>query len=432
MTQRSLKAALSRTILVTSVVITLIAMIASGVVAFLEAQENQDELLYAVSTVVRTGNMINSGSFASDDEDHEDETLVVRALGADQQFENTAINALAPGIHTLNIEDHKWRLMLGENNRQRYYVAQNTSIRDDAAKAGALMVFLPAAGLLASLLLAVPYVLTKQFKQLDTAAQQVKLANSSETTDFQSIEVPAEVQPFMSAISGLLRSNNDLLKKQQHFIADAAHELRTPIAALVLQSSNLERADSSEDFQSRKNQLTNSIERLQRLVVQLLDLTRLKNKTNASQPIRVSLNELVSDVISESHSLAEARNIDMGVVQNEQVFVYDIDQCLIRLIRNAIENAIKFSPVGGNIDISITTDRSSAVLRVDDSGPGITSEDLPLVFEPFHRSADAEAQGTGLGLSICREISSQLDGQIKLVNRERGGLSFLYQQPAID
>jgi len=430
--QSSLRQALTHAIVLTSLGMLVIAALFSGAIAFFEAKERQDDLLISISELVSSRQLAQSEQM-SDDTD--EETLIVRHNTRDHKGKQARLlNTLPLGLNTREIHDNTWRLNIQEHPAlgSRFMVAQQTAIRNESAVTGALYGFIPAATLVALMLFIVNWVVRRQFRRLDGLAQRLDHQGEGRAQDIDAVEAPDEIRPFLSAISRLLTRNAEVLRRQRRFIADAAHELRSPIAALVLQLDNLKNANESTDAAQRLERLEQSGTRLQRLVVQLLDLARLQNR-DIPALATVDWRDVIRDVVTERLDVAESRQIDLGVSEVVSAQVHDHAQGLSRLLGNALDNALRHTPPGGRIDISLTVSNGVAQLIVDDTGPGIADEELGRVFEPFNRGASAgsegNATGTGLGLSICREIASLLEGEVSLLNRPEGGLRFLYRQP---
>jgi two-component system OmpR family sensor kinase len=166
------------------------------------------------------------------------------------------------------------------------------------------------------------------------------------------------------------------------------------------------------------------------LIIQLLDLARLQS--DASGPTTaLSFNTIVHNTIAELHPLAEAKQVDLGMARQEPVTVLDQDGRLGQLVRNAIDNAIRYSPPCSRVDVSLYVDAGNAVFCVEDTGSGIPEDELEQVMEPFYRNPGTSQPGNGLGLAICQEIAQLLGGDIALSNRVQGGLRFLYTQRSV-
>lgn len=430
--QSSLRQALTHAIVLTSLGMLVIAAIFSSAIAFFDAKERQDDLLVSISELVQSRQLTDSEQI-SDDTD--EETLIVRHNTSNQEGQQLRLlNGLPLGLHTQEIHDNTWRVNIQEHPALglRFMVAQQTAIRNESAFTGALYGFLPAATLVVLMLFIVNWVVRRQFRRLDVLAQQLDHQGEGRAQDIDAVEAPDEIRPFLNAISRLIRRNAEVLRRQRRFIADAAHELRSPIAALVLQLDNLKNANESTDAAQRLERLEQSGNRLQRLVVQLLDLARLQNRDIPTLEI-IDWRDVIRDVVTERIDVAESMQIDLGVSEVVSAQVHDHAQGLSRLLGNALDNAVRHTPPGGRIDISLTVSNGLAQLIVDDTGPGIAETELERVFEPFNRGTSAgsegNATGTGLGLSICREIASLLEGEVSLSNRPGGGLRFLYRQP---
>lgn len=238
---------------------------------------------------------------------------------------------------------------------------------------------------------------------------------------------PNQIKPFMVSINRLLARLQQAITQQQRFVADAAHELRTPVTALSLLAENLANASTLDESRTRLIPVLEGLERLRTLVVQLLDLARLQGDTPFPL-VPVALQALVQEAIAGLYPLAEAKSIDLGVLSSEPITVLGQNESLAALVRNALENAIRYTPAGGQVDVSLFTDNGQAVLWVEDTGCGIPEADLPLVFKPFFRVGNSSEPGNGLGLAISQEIAQRLSGEIRLANRTGGGLHFQYHQ----
>jgi len=277
------------------------------------------------------------------------------------------------------------------------------------------------------MLLVVGWLIRYQFRPLNRLVNQLDQQNSISLEPLLSDGIPTEILPFVRAINELLERVRSNLYKQQRFIADAAHELRTPVAALSLQAENAEKAVTEASRLERQKQLKIGLFRLRTLLNQLLDLARLQSDQHTPEQT-VSLKKIVLQVVAELHPLSEQAKVDLGVARLEAVMVVDQDAGLIQLVRNAIDNAIRYSPAEGIVNIYLYAENDEAVFRVEDSGIGIPEELLSQVFQPFFRCHEDTQSGNGLGLAISLEIAQRLGGEIQLENRPKGGLAFTYKQ----
>jgi two-component system OmpR family sensor kinase len=224
---------------------------------------------------------------------------------------------------------------------------------------------------------------------------------------------------------------------QQNFVADAAHELRTPLAALRLQAQSLDRAADPEARKVAVGRLTAGIDRATRLVEQLLVLARQEaSAANGAACRPVDLAELARRTVGDLVGLAAAKEVDLGLQHADPVSIEGQPDALHILLRNLVENAVKYTPAGGTVDIAVRLvgngeqggdkDASGecAVIAVEDSGPGIPPEERERVFDRFYRVAGSDAAGSGLGLAIIKAIAERHGATLRLDRSERlGGLA---------
>ena len=213
---------------------------------------------------------------------------------------------------------------------------------------------------------------------------------------------------------------------QQHFVADAAHELRTPLAALRLQAQSLDRADTLEARRVAVGRLTAGIDRATRLVEQLLILARQEASAaegTAAKTRPVDLADLARRTAADLAGVAAAKGVDIGVQQADPASVDGHPDALQILLRNLVDNGIKYTPGGGTVDISVLDDGKRVTVLVEDSGPGIPADERERVFDRFYRVAGSEAAGSGLGLAIIKAIAERHGATLTLDRSERlGGL----------
>ncbi|MGH6639594.1 MAG: sensor histidine kinase, partial [Polaromonas sp.] len=217
---------------------------------------------------------------------------------------------------------------------------------------------------------------------------------------------------------------------QKNFVADAAHELRSPLTALKLQAQALRRAD--EDPAVREAgiaRLNQGIDRAIRLVEQLLLLAREEAGTGQAPATgeRVNLQEVVKLAIADVLPQARHKHIDLGLAENQpvqaNVEVKGQGEALRILLRNLLDNAVKYTPDSGQVDVSLQLQQGQPVLTVEDSGPGVAADDRPRVFDRFFRAGDALEPGSGLGLAIVKVIAQRHGATLALDRSERlGGL----------
>jgi two-component system OmpR family sensor kinase len=240
------------------------------------------------------------------------------------------------------------------------------------------------------------------------------------------------VRPLVHELNLLFGRVRTAFDAQQNFVADAAHELRTPLAALKLQALSLERADTEEARKVAVGRVTAGVERATRLVEQLLVLARQEaGASEGAKPAPVDLADLARRTVGEMVGVAQAKGVDLGVEHVEEARVLGQGGALAILMRNLVDNAVKYTPAGGTVDVAVRHEDGTAVLTVEDSGPGIAAEERERVFDRFYRIAGSEAAGSGLGLAIIRAIAERHGAKLSLDASERlGGLLVRVTFPA--
>jgi len=446
---KSLQLELYLWIIASTLLVLLIGGSISGAIAFFQARELQDNTLKEIALLVRNSQLTpatTTGTLLSElaqynqvnNSEQEDETNVILIEIKNDTFAstpNTDFLTQTRGLQTIDFYDEQWRVLVVKQKQsdRKFLIAQPTELRDEIAIASAMSTLYPLLIFVAGLLLLIHLVLKKQFKSIKQLTQSLDQQEGNHLTQLSQAKVPSEIQPFVLSINSLMQRVQSTLEKQQRFIADAAHELRTPIAALSLQAENLKNAGNTQEHEQRLTSLQQGFLRLGNLVGQLLDLARLQansehtSKLNHTQTVK--LNEVVKQVIQDCYPLAENGNIDLGVIrQDENLLVTDTNGLLSQLVQNAIANAIHYTPENGEVNISLFKENNRAVLLVEDTGCGIPEEELEKVMEPFYRVQANKNDGNGLGLTISQEIADKLGGRIILANRDGGGLVYRYEQ----
>ncbi|WP_313951786.1 ATP-binding protein [Accumulibacter sp.] len=335
---------------------------------------------------------------------------------------------LRSGFHTLPTDAGLLRVFIQDTpSGERTVVTQPTEARDEIAVNSALYTLIP-------LLLLVP-LLTALLVRI-VRRELAPIARLSRSLDQQPADrpqaidddgLPAEITPFVHAINRLLERVNHLLGQQRRFIADAAHELRSPLTALSVQAENLAHARSLEAVRDRVLPLQAGIERARQLTEQLLSLARTQAGTGGGPAVQIS--SIAREVIAELLPFAEARGIDLGLDEIAPSTVRGAPETLRLILKNALENALKYTPEGGEVTLRLLSEGQSAVIEVVDDGPGIPAAERERVFDSFYRLPGAGGEGSGLGLTIAREAASRLGGVVSLHDRPDGrGLLFRYRQ----
>jgi two-component system OmpR family sensor kinase len=242
--------------------------------------------------------------------------------------------------------------------------------------------------------------------------------------------VPEELQPLVVSLNGLLARLSEALAAQRRFTADAAHELRTPLAALKLQL-DLARRGGTSNGAGALDDLDAGVARASHVVEQLLTLARVEPEALAQKRSDCDLLALARDAIVARAALAADKAIDLGLLRAVPATVSGDPASLAILLSNLIDNALRYTPRGGRIDVAVDRDNTGATLTVTDNGPGIPAEDRARVFDRFFRGDDQHEQGSGLGLSIVKRIADAHHAAIALDDVEGGGLAVRVHFPAV-
>jgi len=406
----------------------LLAAIVAGVFSFLsafdEAHELQDDVLRQVAQLMDRQRLSLAPPMTTvhpKDVDEESRVIVQR-LGegsSTQEALDAGGSLLLPttlpdGLQTLDVNGEKFRVLVKKTSvGERIAVAQEVSFRNEIARDGALRTVMPFLILVPALLLIVADLVHKMFRPIAALSKEIDLRAEQELHPIEDRQLPVEVRPFVVAINRLLSRVDRSMESQRRFVADAAHELRSPLTALSLQAERLADAEMSEPARERLAVLRQGIERGRSLLDQLLTLAKAQSANDTSES-PVSVQGIYRRVLEDLMPLAEAKHIDIGVegTQDVDVLVSELD--MIAVIKNLVDNAIRYTPEGGRVDLSVGISEGKAVLRVQDSGPGIPVAERDRVFDPFYRTLGSEQIGSGLGLSIVQTIAQRIGAEIRL------------------
>jgi len=228
--------------------------------------------------------------------------------------------------------------------------------------------------------------------------------------------VPSEVQPLIHAMNGFLERLSASISAQQRFIADAAHQLRTPVAGLKTQTELALRQTQAIEARATLDQLHAATDKLTRLINQLLSLARAEpDARRAGEPGQINLSELARELTTEWVPRALAQGIDLGFDGPSDGAFIDGDAFLLReMLTNLLDNAVRYTHSGGHVTVRVAIEREAIVLGVEDNGPGIPESERERVFERFYRVLGTGVEGCGLGLSIVREIALRHRADITL------------------
>ncbi len=337
------------------------------------------------------------------------------------------------GYANVGTRDGLWRVFGIQARDVVIQVAQPMQLRDRLAAGSALRTLLPFLLLLPVLGLAVWITVGRELRPLESVARAVRSRDAGALEPLPSADLPEEVSPLVNELNDLLARLGRALTAQRDFVADAAHELRTPLAALRLQMQLAERAASEAERGEAFAALSGGLERATRVVGQLLTLARQEPDGAPQKLEAVDLAALARSVVADRSLLAEAKAVDLGVADAEAQRVQGDPDALRIALSNLVDNALRHTPRGGRVDVGVRREGEVAVLEVIDDGPGIPAAERERVFDRFYRRADAAEAGGGggLGLAIVRGIAQRHGATVALEDGPAGrGLAARLRIPA--
>ncbi|MDY7545868.1 ATP-binding protein [Glaciimonas sp. CA11.2] len=425
---RSLQFRLSLWLSLTILVMAILAGVFSFISAFREANDLQDDQLRQVAALVDSrGLPLATPTPASVGQMKDDESqVIVQTLGDANSHYPLASghlalpDNLADGLQTATVNRVPWRLFVRSiNTGQRLVVGQQTAVRDEIARDGGLRTVMPLIVLIPLLIGLISLMIRGMLRPITRLSHEVDQRDDQDIRPLDDQHVPDEIRPLIGSINRLLRRVAEAMDAQRRFIADAAHELRSPLTALSLQAENLAATNLSPKSQERLIPLRQGLQRAKNLLEQLLTLARSQN-TRGAQATQLSVTAVLRHVMEELLPMAEAKRIDIGVAthtdRDSDLTLVASEVEFVALLRNLLENAIRYTPIDGTIDVRVRTADGALWIEVEDTGPGIAELERERVFDPFYRILGNDSEGSGLGLSIVKSIVLRLQGTVTLQN----------------
>lgn len=329
-------------------------------------------------------------------------------------FRDRVINGQHWRVYALSDPEKNMEVHVGEHYDQREQLSEDVAQRLLAA------VFLS----LPLLALLIWFGVGRAMTPLSRVARAVARRKLGNLEPIDSRKVPIETKPLVDALNDLFVRLKVALDNILHFTADAAHELRTPLAALKTHAQIAARATDDATRQEALRELLLGVDRATSLVDQLLTLARLDPEATRVLDETTDLHSVAQTVISELSYEAKKKNIDVSLAAQVRGVVIGKTPMLSILLRNLVENAIRYAPAAGAVEVEILRKDDDIVLRVGDSGPGIPPQEREKVFKRFFRVLGTDAPGSGLGLAIVQRIAEIHDAKIGLGSSRLGGLQF--------
>ena len=332
-----------------------------------------------------------------------------------------------PIDHTINNVKKQFFIQVAETRNQRQYIQQQIIF----------WILIPQLILLVSALVLVRFAVKKGLNPILYLNEKIIARSYKDLKPIDIKNVPLEVDRLVGSLNNLMGELDNAIKSENRFVNDAAHQLRTPLAGILAQIQLAQESKDKEEIKGRLEKINQSSKRLIHIINQLLSLSKTQPEAvHTSQFSQLDLVVLVKKTIEDLFPLADLKKIDLGFVgSSEGSFIMGDGVKLYDLIHNLIENAIKYTPNLGRVNVSVESKNNKICLIVEDTGKGIPKEDQPNVFKRFYRgdnvTQSGDDAGAGIGLAIAKEIANMHQATIEIDSRnEKPGTRFyVYFEP---
>ena len=421
--KQSLQVRISIALILMFLPLSIIAGAFSYYQTYHEAKELQDDLLRQTAAYInpKTTDYTQIGS-----ENH----ILIQTFG--QEDTVPLSNTLGEGFHTIkggvdDDDDDEYRAYVRQTPQGKIAVLQETEYRDDLAATAAYQSVLPLLIALPLMILLTVWITYRAMRPVKTLSASLGQRRSDDLSPLDGEGVPSEIQGFVTAINQLLQRTGENIRRQQRFIADAAHELRSPLTALSLQAERLTKLPQSDEAREQTGLILQSIQRNRHLLEQLLTHARAQGSETQRNLTDISLQAQFRRVLQELMPLALNKQQDIGVAVENDIRIRADDTEIYTLIKTFTDNAIRYTPAGGRIDIGFSETPTTLAIWVEDDGPGIPAAERSRVTDAFYRILGTEQQGTGLGLSIADAIAKRYGGKLILADSRNFAHGLLIQ-----
>ena len=423
--KQSLQVRISIALILMFLPLSIIAGAFSYYQTYHEAEELQDNLLRQTAAYInpKTTDYTQIGS-----ENH----ILIQTFG--QEDTVPLSDTLGEGFHTIkgsvdddDDDDDEYRAYIRQTPQGKIAVLQETEYRDDLAATAAYQSVLPLLIALPLMILLTVWITYRAMRPVKTLSASLGKRRSDDLSPLDGEGVPSEIQGFVTAINQLLQRTGENIRRQQRFIADAAHELRSPLTALSLQAERLTKLPQSDEAREQTGLILQSIQRNRHLLEQLLTHARAQGSETQRNLTDISLQAQFRRVLQELMPLALDKQQDIGVAVENDLRIRADDTEIYTLIKTFTDNAIRYTPAGGRIDIGFSETPTTLTIWVEDDGPGIPAAERSRVTDAFYRILGTEQQGTGLGLSIADAIAKRYGGKLILADSRNFAHGLLIQ-----
>jgi two-component system OmpR family sensor kinase len=329
-----------------------------------------------------------------------------------------------PGFSKIVIGNRQWRLF-GARSGDRFVVAaQPADVRNIAARQITVRILLPSLAVVPVTGLMILLAVTFGLRPLMRVTADLRSRSHRDLSPIATDRLPPDIAPVAYALNELVLRLGNIIAAQRNFIADAAHELLTPLTALRLQAQLLARAESASRQREALSELQGGVSRTLQLARQLLTLARHGADAADQTATAVDLEGIVRNVVEIHRPMAQAKSIRTEIVTQAPCVIVGCEEALNTMVSSVIENAIKYADIDGIVRVRLQAAPGGILLEIEDSGPGIPEAERERVFDRFYRRSGNTASGSGLGLAIAREIATRHGASITLQSSSSlGGLS---------
>jgi len=340
----------------------------------------------------------------------------------------------ADGYSDVEIEGTNWRVLsrsFPDRDNLQIIVGERSEVRSQLINKILIHVFWPIIVAFPPLILFLILGIQRGLLPLNKLSDEISHRSPTQLSPVYIEGLPEEILPLIVSLNTLLNRLGYALDNERRFTADAAHELRTPLAALKAQAHVAARSDNKDDRINAIEKISLGMDRMTRLVEQLLTLARLDPEDAIKQHHPVDLEKIVETASTELALSALAKNLHFELIRKGKCIINGQETALAILARNLIDNAIRYTPNGGEIIISVIATNDEVMLSVRDTGPGIPESDRQRIFDRFYRIVGNKADGSGLGLSIVKRITDIHQASLEIMTPDEGsGVVFRATFPA--
>lgn len=368
-------------------------------------------------------------NFPSDENGEDSADYVIQIWSADGTHVFQSSRVVLPPRAVLGFADVtqgavRYRVYSLQTPLQTIQIAQNMDDRLARARALAARAVLPMVVMAPLLMVILWWIINRSLAPLQRTRAQIAMREAADLTPLPEDGLPDEVKPLVQEINLLFVRLREAFDSQRAFVANAAHELRSPLTALKLQAQVLERASEPQAQQQAVARLNQGVDRAIRLMQQLLVLARQESSSpDAGSRQRLDLCHLLEQAVQEQMPQARSRSITLDCATAQAAWIIGDADALLILLRNLLENALKYTPAHGHVRLQVDVQDGAPCVTIEDSGPGIAPDQRDRMFERFVRGPEPDTTGSGLGLSIARAIALRHGAHLALGQSDQlGGL----------